>query len=173
MAIVIKNGAGYYIAFDEGGKIRKVCDISEAEDFKSVGRAIDLINGYPAKTKGYFVYDTCTHKLCWRKKLKRKQYSKEVRMMLYNKADGRCQLCGRKILFESMTLDHVIPLKMGGEDNVNNLQIACEICNSSKASYLPDDFQDRIFDVFCYDMEKKHGDNVKWKLVHSLLLSLR
>lgn len=173
MAIVIKNGAGYYIAFDDAGKIRKVCDISEAEDFKSVSRAIDLINGYSAKTKGYFVYDTSTRKLCWRKKPKRKQYSKEIRKMLYNKADGCCQLCGKKLLFESMTLDHVIPLKMGGEDNVNNLQIACHICNQAKDSYLPDAFQDRIFDALCFNMGKKHGDSLKWKLTYRLLLSLR
>lgn len=173
MAIVIRNGAGYYIAFDEAGKIKKVCDISEAENFPSVSRAINLINGYPAKTKGYYVYDTGTQKLCWRRKPKRKQYSKEVRRMLYNKADGRCQLCGRKLMFESITLDHIIPLKMGGKDDIDNLQIACNICNRSKSSYLPDDFQDRIFDVLCYDMEKKHGDNVKWKLAHRLLLSLR
>lgn len=60
MAIVIRNSAGYYIAHDENGKIKKVCDISEAKNFPSVSRAINLINGYPAKTKGYYVYDTCT-----------------------------------------------------------------------------------------------------------------
>ena len=93
--------------------------------------------------------------------------------MLYNKADGRCQLCGRKLLFESITLDHIIPLKMGGKDNIDNLQIACNICNRSKSSYLPDDFQDRVFDTLCFNMEKKYSDNVKWKLAHRLLLSLR
>lgn len=173
MAIVIRNGAGYYVAFDENGKLIKVTDIAVAEIYLSVSRAINEMRDYPKKTKSYYVYDTDTQKVCWRWRTKRKHYSKGVRRMLYNKADGRCQLCGRKILFESITLDHIIPLKMGGKDNIDNLQIACNICNRSKSSYLPDAFQDRIFDALCFNMGKKHGDSLKWKLTYRLLLSLR
>lgn len=67
----------------------------------------------------------------------------------------------------------IIPLKMGRKDNIDNFRIVCDVCNRSKSSYLPDDFQDRIFDALCFDMEKKHGDKVRWKLTYKLLLSLR
>lgn len=76
-------------------------------------------------------------------------------------------------MFESITLDHIIPLKMGGKDDVENLQIACHICNQAKDSYLPEAFQDRIFDALCFNMGKRHGDSLKWKLTYRLLLSLR
>ena len=47
-------------------------------------------------------------------KIKRKKYSQSVRKVIYDKYDGRCQLCGRKILLSDMTLDHHIALSMGG-----------------------------------------------------------
>ena len=65
MAIVIRNGAGYYVAFDENGKLIKVTDIAVAEIYPSVSRAINEMRDYPKKTKSYYVYDTDTQKVCW------------------------------------------------------------------------------------------------------------
>ena len=56
-------------------------------------------------------------------KIKRKSYSDDVRKLIYIKAGGRCELCGRKILLDDMTLDHVNLLSMGGDDDVENLSI--------------------------------------------------
>ena len=72
-------------------------------------------------------------------------------------------------MFSDATMDHVIPLALGGEDSVSNLQLACKVCNGAKDSYLPDDFQDRVFDTFCFQMEKKCGNNLKWKIAKNLL----
>lgn len=181
MAIIIRNKEGYHIAHDKDGNLIKVKNIADAENFHTLEQAIHQIRENSFKTKGYYVYDTCTHKICWGgrqvynqyKKPKRKTYSKTVRRMLYHQADGHCQLCGRKILLEDATLDHIIPLSLGGEDCVENLQIACGICNRAKASYLPDDFQDRVFDTLCFNMRKKYGTSLKWKLTYRLLLSLQ
>lgn len=49
-------------------------------------------------------------------------------------------MCGRKITFEQMTVDHIIPLVMNGIDNVSNLQCTCEVCNKFKGAILPEDF---------------------------------
>lgn len=45
------------------------------------------------------------------------------------KYDFMCLCCGSK---ESITRDHVIPIKMGGTDDIENIQPLCRSCNSKK-----------------------------------------
>lgn len=78
-------------------------------------------------------------------------------LLIYNTAQGKCVLCGRKITYDKMTLDHIVPLAMNGTDDVGNLQCTCEACNLFKGSVLPDDFMERITRIFLYQMDKKEG----------------
>lgn len=94
---------------------------------------------------------------------------KEVRELIYNTAKGRCALCGRKITYDKMTLDHIVPLAMNGADDVSNLQCTCEACNLFKGSVLPDDFMKRITEIFLYQMDQKEGKRLLWKIVHKIL----
>lgn len=49
------------------------------------------------------------------------------------KRDGHiCQYCGRKDM--PMTVDHVIPKHLGGDDSWENLVCACVSCNSKKGN---------------------------------------
>jgi 5-methylcytosine-specific restriction endonuclease McrA len=43
--------------------------------------------------------------------------------------DGCCQMCGSD---ERLSVDHIVPRTLGGNDNPNNLQVLCSSCNSSK-----------------------------------------
>ena len=104
--------------------------------------------------------------------MKRKKYSKDARQLIYERADGRCELCGKKILLKDMTLDHINPLSMGGEDNVSNLSCTCKLCNHFKGNILPDDFFERISLIYFYQMEKKYKGKLKWRIVHSLLCKM-
>ena len=164
MAILLTNGK-YYIAHNRTGAVIKVADIEQAQDFYSVERAINQRNRTPGKCAGYYYIDTEKYKA----KIKRKNYSNEERKIIYNKSGGRCELCGRKILLEDMTIDHITPLAMGGEDDVENLSCTCYPCNLFKGNILPSDFMERITDIFLYQMEKQHKDRVKWKIVHKML----
>lgn len=170
MALVITNGS-YYVLYTDTGRTRKTTNINEAEVFPSIKEAVAAIKRAPKRTRNYYVCDTKTKKICWRQnkhKLQRKRYSQDVREMIYNNAGGHCELCGRKILYKDMTLDHIIPLAMNGPDEVENLQCACELCNKAKASALPEEFIDRITSIFLYQMEKKYANSLKWKIVHKL-----
>ena len=89
--------------------------------------------------------------------------------MIYDKAGGRCALCGRKITLSEMTIDHIVPLDKDGEDSINNLQSACLACNRFKANIRPDDFMDRITTIFIYQMGKKYGGKISWKIAHKAL----
>lgn len=78
-------------------------------------------------------------------------------------------LCGRKLLFEDITIDHKIPLACGGADSVENLQICCLEDNQFKGSIMPDDFMERITRIFLYQMDQKEGKRLLWKIVHKIL----
>ena len=168
MGLVVTNGF-FYIAESDNGSIEKVEEESKARQFASVSKAIQFIKGGGNKTRHYHVYDTETNKICWKSQRRRKHYSPEVRKMIYDKADGRCALCGRKITLSDMTIDHIVPLNKNGEDSINNLQSTCLACNRFKANIRPDDFMDRITTIFIYQMGKKYGGKISWKIAHKAL----
>lgn len=193
MAIVITNGT-HYIRYTETGATKKISDINLAYQFPSIYEAISGMRKAKGKTKGFYVYDTLTQHILWRwmteeekeqaKKDKvalsmvkrdkhgrivRKIYSEDTRKLIYLNAHGRCELCGRKILLEDMSIDHINPLSLGGEDDVENLASTCYPCNMFKGNILPDDFLERITEIFMYQMEKKNKGKFKWKIIHRIL----
>lgn len=193
MAIVITNGT-YFISYTENNKMIKNKDIETAYNFPVISDAIKVMKHSTRKTKGYYVLDTFTNHVLWKHmtneelvqlkrdktesvdikrnsngKIKRRTYSQDTRKLIYNNAGGCCELCGRKLLFEDMSLDHVIPLSRGGIDNVENLSCVCYEDNQFKNNILPEDFMERITKIFIYQMEKKYSYSLKWKIVYWLL----
>lgn len=58
---------------------------------------------------------------------------------IFERDGWRCQLCGKKINRKlksphlmSATIDHIVPLALGGNDTTKNVQAAHMVCNSSK-----------------------------------------
>ncbi len=52
------------------------------------------------------------------------------RLAIYLRDGHRCAYCGRTET--TMTLDHVVPCHLGGENGSDNLVTCCLSCNSSK-----------------------------------------
>lgn len=170
MAIVITNGK-HYICLNENGKHRKTEDINKAIQYDSIKQAKNYLRKAPAKTNGFYIYDTIKDKIMW-KNTRRKHRSSATREMLYKQYDGKCQLCGKKLTLDDMTLDHIVPLNLGGADKLENIQIACFACNQLKRNILPEDFLNRVTNVFMYQMEKKCKHNLQWKCIKRLLKTL-
>lgn len=154
MAIALTNGT-HYIKVSPSGGITKTDNILEAKTFYSCNVAMRKVFKAPGKCKGYYPFDTEDMSCVSKTKRKRKNYSKEERKIIYDKAKGRCELCGQKLLFQDMTLDHIIPLSMGGADEMDNLQSACYVCNQFKSNILPEDFIDKVVKIFLYQMRKR------------------
>ncbi len=59
---------------------------------------------------------------------------------IFDRDQWRCQLCRKKVKRDAVvphpkapTLDHILPLSVGGTDESGNLQLACFRCNSIKS----------------------------------------
>jgi len=52
-----------------------------------------------------------------------------------NKQNRQCLACGGK---EKLTVDHIVPLSMGGTNNIANIQGLCLSCNSKKGTKTKD-----------------------------------
>lgn len=182
MAILLTNGE-YYIAHNKTGAVIKVSDAEQAQNFYTVEKAEHQINKTPGKCSGYYYIDTDvtpiesimkseTKKIKKKSAVKRKHYSGAERKAIYEKANGCCQLCGRKIAFEDMTIDHIVPLGKDGSNDLDNTQAACFICNQFKANVYPELFFDRITEIFMYQMEKQYSDNLTWKMARNMLMEI-
>lgn len=64
--------------------------------------------------------------------------SKRVRYEVLRRDGHTCRYCGAKAPDVTLTVDHVVPVALGGSDDPSNLVTACGPCNSGKTSTTPD-----------------------------------
>ena len=53
---------------------------------------------------------------------------------LYGQQEGLCNGCKTQFPFRNMTVDHLVPQSQGGTDHIENLQLLCAACNSTKGT---------------------------------------
>ena len=56
----------------------------------------------------------------------------EIRQLLYKSYGRTCNYCSSRLLVNNMACDHIMPLSLGGNSTVYNLQIICHRCNTRK-----------------------------------------
>jgi len=67
---------------------------------------------------------------------RRRSLSNMDRLNLFIKRHGQCAHCEMKIMpGKRWDVDHVIPIALGGSNNVENLQILCWSCHITKTAY--------------------------------------
>jgi len=104
--------------------------------------------------------------------MKIKRVSKEIRLKVYAKFDGRCAYCGELITYKQMQVDHIISknrvkFKQISEDRVNglaNLNPSCGACNYYKGAKSIQGFRTlmttlpkRLKKVFVVKIALKYG----------------
>jgi 5-methylcytosine-specific restriction endonuclease McrA len=62
---------------------------------------------------------------------RRLRLSDSVRAQVLLRDGARCRRCGSTLVLE---VDHIEPLRSGGDDDFNNLQTLCRRCNRRKGS---------------------------------------
>lgn len=64
--------------------------------------------------------------------------SKRLRYEVMRRDAHSCRYCGAEAPDATLTIDHVIPVALGGTDEAGNLVTACRDCNAGKSSSSPD-----------------------------------
>ena len=99
----------------------------------------NLAMAHSALTQGKQKYSTVNYMI----RNKRLKGLKDVRMKMGSFFDDEkikalnanyCAYCGISGDTQKLSLDHIIPKKLGGEDSGENLLPVCRSCNSSKSS---------------------------------------
>jgi hypothetical protein len=65
--------------------------------------------------------------------------SKRLRYEVLKRDGHRCRYCGAAAPDAALTVDHVIPVALGGDSTAANLATACRDCNAGKSSTSPDE----------------------------------
>lgn len=64
--------------------------------------------------------------------------SRRLRYEVLRRDDHACRYCGKRAPATELTVDHVVPVALGGTDEPENLVAACRDCNAGKSSVAPD-----------------------------------
>jgi hypothetical protein len=65
--------------------------------------------------------------------------SRRLRFEVLRRDGYTCRYCGAKAPDVTLTVDHVVPTTLGGDDDPRNLVACCQQCNAGKSSIAPDD----------------------------------
>ena len=59
---------------------------------------------------------------------------------LFGQQEGKCNGCLLMFLFRNRTIDHIVAQSRGGTDHIENLQLLCNVCNSTKSTRSQEEF---------------------------------
>lgn len=87
-----------------------------------------------------------------RQSMKNSKAAKERAKAVWNKTGGRGWYCGQWLIephldkeraeqFRWFAIDHILPVRLGGTDEIDNLAPACWMCNCSKGSRTLEDYR--------------------------------
>lgn len=79
--------------------------------------------------------------------IKRKRLTKKERQQVYEKYNGHCAYCGKELDIKDMQVDHMIPLRLGGADDMTNYMPACRQCNHYKRGNSLEGFRTMIEEI--------------------------
>ena len=66
------------------------------------------------------------------------------KIYLFGRQEGVCNGCQRRFCFKQMTVDHIVAQSKGGGNELANLQLLCQPCNSLKANDSHEDLLARL-----------------------------
>jgi 5-methylcytosine-specific restriction endonuclease McrA len=66
---------------------------------------------------------------------------------LYNRDNGMCQYCSKKLTKASFTIDHILPKSRGGKNTWENMVSCCRACNVKKKNRTPSEAHMKLLSV--------------------------
>ncbi len=65
----------------------------------------------------------------------------EVKKYVLQRDKYQCRSCGKTTVEINLTIDHIIPLARGGQNDISNLQTLCFVCNRQKTDNIDPRFR--------------------------------
>ena len=66
------------------------------------------------------------------------------RQKVYEKYNGHCAYCGKAIAIRDMQVDHILPKRNGGTNDIDNLNPSCRLCNHYKRAADTETFRNDL-----------------------------
>ena len=63
----------------------------------------------------------------------KRNFDEAQRQVIYRRDNGICRICGKKCEWNDWEADHIVPWSKGGKTEIENGQLLCPSCNSSKS----------------------------------------
>ena len=87
------------------------------------------------------------------------------RKAVWQKYGGRCAYCGCEITIKEMQVDHVKPKRIGGSNDMDNLNPSCRLCNHYKRAMSLEEFRtwalgglvSRLRKIYTVRVAEKYG----------------
>jgi len=67
--------------------------------------------------------------------------SKTDRVLIHQKTDGKCHICGINLSVDKYEADHIKSHSKEGADTIENFLPSCKTCNNYRWDYLPTELQ--------------------------------
>lgn len=97
------------------------------------------------------------------------------REQVRSRAQGCCEYCSSQERFatQSFSIDHIIPIQVGGREDLENLAFACQGCNSHKYNKTEafDPFTGELVPLFHPRRQQWH-DHFIWSRDYTRILGL-
>ena len=90
------------------------------------------------------------------------RYTITKKAKVLDRFKGRCAYCGVKT--KKMTVDHILPIALGGTYHTNNLYPSCSACNRCKSNSTVEEFRKNIETRLLVHSKKGRG-YLTWKNV--------
>lgn len=71
-------------------------------------------------------------------RLKKAKRAPIDRGAIFERDEWRCGICGKPVEPADATLDHIVPISLGGADEPSNLRLAHSLCNSRRGDGIRD-----------------------------------
>lgn len=99
------------------------------------------------------------------KKISRVPINRKLRYEVLSKYSFTCQSCGKSVKDGvKLDVDHIIPVDLGGTNDIENLWVLCEECNEGKKNFFKDENPEILKEV----LKEKSG---KQRLKKYILLN--
>jgi ATP adenylyltransferase len=123
--VVVRDGDWYRLTVDPSSL--------SSEERKELVRLCDTAISQYLEKRGTAVYD--------HRRAAFGYLSGSLRYEVLKRAGFRCELCGISADERAIEVDHIVPRKHGGEDDLTNLQALCFKCNANKGARDDEDFR--------------------------------